>query len=296
MTTLFVKNNRSAIIFFIAFCVITGITIQPLSATEIAGSKAYIHSNDMQLLDGDNNEIKLNGMNLGGWMLWEGWIMGGGFNSESKITERMQKVMSKDSFNSFRSAYYKDFISKKDIERIADIGFNCVRVPINYKVFFDINDTDFENCTDFELVDSLISWCNAVNIYVIFDLHALPGGQNNLFICDPDRIKLWNDPIKKTKSVNIWYQIAKRYSQSKIIAGYDLINEPDAPKGNDLVNLYKRIIDTIRIADKNHLLIIEGNNYARDFTCFNNLLDNNQIFSFHYYTWFKSNKSKIETL
>ena len=67
--------------------------------------------------------------------------------------------------------------------------------------------------------------------------------------------------------------------------GYDLLNEPETKDTQKLLALYKRVIAAIRKHDKEHLIIIEGTGYSRDFNLFTSRLDNNMLYSPHIYNW-----------
>ncbi|MBC7863641.1 MAG: cellulase family glycosylhydrolase, partial [Bacteroidia bacterium] len=70
------------------------------------------------------------------------------------------------------------------------------------------------------------------------------------------------------------------------------LNEPIPDKKENLFLLYQKIIASIREADKNHLLILEGSNFAKDFSMFSSLPDENMAFSFHLYTWLGGDAAK----
>ena len=65
--------------------------------------------------------------------------------------------------------------------------------------------------------------------------------------------------------INMWNEIARRFSTETQIAGYDLVNEPVLPAGvntSTMRTLYSNITAAIRLVDTNHLILIEGNSYA----------------------------------
>ncbi len=74
--------------------------------------------------------------------------------------------------------------------------------------------------------------------------------------------------------------MAIRYRDRDMVAGYDLLNEPDPPTG---VAMYTRIATAIREVDTQHMIIVEGANYARDFSMFTAPIDANRVYSFHLY-------------
>jgi hypothetical protein len=58
------------------------------------------------------------------------------------------------------------------------------------------------------------------------------------------------------------------------------------PEGLEVVDLHRRIVAAIRAVDTGHMLIVEGTDAARDFSMFDAPLDDDEIYSFHMYTWF----------
>jgi hypothetical protein len=120
---------------------------------------------------------------------------------------------------------------------------------------------------------------------VVIDLHSAPGGQSGVFVADPDEKKLWELEENEARTVAIWRAIAARYKDETIVAGYDLLNEPGYPNPVDLIELYLRIIEAIREVDPYHMVIIEGNLAATDFSIFGRPLSSNQVYSFHTYNF-----------
>ena len=87
-------------------------------------------------------------------------------------------------------------------------------------------------------------------------------------------------------TVAIWKYIAKHYSESQWIGGYDLINEPVLEGGftsGNLRQFFIEIVDSIRSVDQNHNVFIEGNWYGNDFTSLTPPFDDNMAYSFHHY-------------
>lgn len=262
--------------------------------------KGFVHVFNQSLVDSNKNEVKLHSVNLGGWLLWEGWIWGAGkgwifngFISQSTILKRIENRTSKSFAIAFQDSVHNKFITEEDFQALSSFGFNSIRLPINYRLLQtheNVSKTGFNN---FNVLDNIIALCEKYKIYAILELHSAPGGQMPYFVSDPEGISLWKSNDNKDKTVDFWTAIAKRYANKKIIAGYDLLGEPKPPKASDLTDLYKRLIDSIRNYDQNHLLILEGTNFSQDFSFFSAPLDNNQIFSFHFYPWFISKKQQV---
>ena len=84
----------------------------------------------------------LNGVNLGGWAVQEGYIIKpgwGGINGKQTQGTVKQTLynfgMSDAAVESFYQSYRNNFITKADIDYIASKGFNCVRLPLHYDLF-----------------------------------------------------------------------------------------------------------------------------------------------------------------
>ncbi|MEO1712845.1 MAG: carbohydrate-binding protein, partial [Bacteroidota bacterium] len=115
-----------------------------------------------------------------------------------------------------------------------------------------------------------------------------PGGQgydSGISDYDPDKPSLWESPANKAKTVALWKRLAERYVDEPWVAGYDLLNEPnwDLPGGVALRALYEEITDSIRTVDDQHMIIIEGNWFANDFTGLTPPWDPNMVYSPHKY-------------
>ncbi|MBN2425830.1 MAG: cellulase family glycosylhydrolase [Calditrichaceae bacterium] len=122
----------------------------------------------------------------------------------------------------------------------------------------------------FKHLDRVIELCAKYQIYTIIDLHALPGFQNQHWHSDnPTHVALfWKHKDFQDRALLLWETIAGRYKNQPWVAGYDLINEPADPTGKQVFPYFKRLHDVIRKIDPDHILFIEGNTYAKDFSMF----------------------------
>jgi len=244
-----------------------------------------VHQDGQQIIDPDGKVIKLRGVLLEGWLMWNGALWGAGFTSETVIATRLERLVGEDEFNSFQKAIYENFITEKDIEMIADLGLNAVRVPFNHTVLeSEAGEVDY-TADGWVYLDRLVDWGEKHQVYVILDLHSAPGGQSGVFVADPDSTKLWESKENQDRTVALWQAIASRYHQETIIAGYDLLNEPGFNNPADLVLFYQRLITAIREVDPYHMVIIEGNHLTSDFSFFSEPLSTNMAYSFHTYNF-----------
>lgn len=248
-----------------------------------------IHAQGTRIVDAQGDPVHLRGVLLEGWLMWNGTLWGAGLSSETKLADRLEKLVGKEEAARFRTAVYDTFITERDIEMIAELGLNTVRVPLNHTVLEETGREIDYSTPGWSYLDRLLEWCERHAVYVVIGLHSVPGGQSGIFVSDPDRQHVWKSEENLERTVEIWKAIAKRYRDRDIVAGYDLINEPEPPTGADLVALQRRIIEAIRTVDPHHLIFLAGSPpFSSDFSIFPGPLDSNQAYSFHTYNLFSN--------
>lgn len=268
-------------------------------------SQGFLKATGSQITDEDGNEIIFRGIGLGGWMLQEGYMLGT-TGPQHEIEARITELVGTEKKEEFYDAWLANHVRKIDIDSMAAWGYNLVRLPMHYKLFTppieeepvagEITWID----RGFEMTDALVEWCKANNMYLILDLHAAPGGQGeNADISDYDDTKpsLWESEANQQKTVALWRKLAERYKDEPMVAGYDIINEPNwgfqnhesDPNGcaeteNTLLwELQQDITEAIREVDPNHIVIIEGNCWGNNYSGLPTLWDDNIVISYHKY-------------
>lgn len=255
----------------------------------------FLTTRGKEIVDRNNTPILLKGIGLGGWMLQEPYMMQaiGGAENQQEFRSKLETLIGESKTQAFYDAWLDNFVTKQDIDSLASWGFNSVRLPMHYNLFtLPIEEEPDSNTNTwltkgFDMVDELLSWCEANELYLILDLHAAPGGQGyDQGISDYDTSKpsLWESDQNKRKTVALWGKLAERYHDKHWIGGYDLINEVNWNLNpNELKNLYVQITNEIRKHDTDHILFIEGNWFANDFTGLTPPWDDNMVYSFHKY-------------
>ena len=259
------------------------------------------------IVDKNDNEVLLRGYAPGGWLVMEGYIMqsAGLAGPQHEIREKLTELMGSDKTDEFFQKWRDNNFTKRDVDSLAAWGFNSIRIPMHYNLFtLPIQDEpesgkDTWLDTGFDIIDKVLEWSLPHNMYVILDLHAAPGGQGkNADISDYDDTKpsLWESDENKRKTVALWTKIAERYKDNEWIGGYDLINETNWPLGQankDLKDLFVRITEGIRSTGDSHIIYIEGNDYANNFSGLVPPWDDNMAYSFHKY-WSSVNADDLD--
>ena len=254
--------------------------------------KGYVHAEDGQLVDGQGRPIVMRGIGLGNWLLPEGYMWGfprEGPQSPRQIEALIADLVGADAAAGFWRRFRDGFISEADVERIAAEGFDHVRLPLNARYLID--DAGQLLAEGLVPIDRLIEWCRQHGLWVILDLHGAPGGQTGTNIDDsprglPDLFLVGGTYREQT--IALWTQLAARYRDETVIAGYDLLNEPlphehAEEHGTELASLYRDLTAAIRSVDPNHLLTYEGTRWSTDWSIFTEVWDPNSMLQFHKY-------------
>ncbi|MDD4312019.1 MAG: cellulase family glycosylhydrolase [Eubacteriales bacterium] len=219
--------------------------------------------------------VLLRGFGLGGWLLPEGymWQMEGKYDRPRRMEQLIETLCGSEYAASFWARYENSYLTKRDIEWIASLGFNSVRLPINARRLFRFSSGKAAFVPEtLDCIDRLIDWCRTYQIYVILDMHAAPGGQTgqNIDDSEQDQPELFLVPDDQENLCAAWELLAQRYENETVVAAYDLLNEPLPDffgQYNDRVlPLYRRLIARIRAIDPNHMIMLEGAHWATDFS------------------------------
>lgn len=277
-----------------------------LGYSKQASAQGYLRAHGTAIVNDQGDTIILKGMGLGGWMLQEGYMLqtSGFANAQYQIREKIEDLIGKEDTDLFYEAWLNNHVRKIDIDSLKAWGFNSVRLPMHYNLFtlpvekepLPGQHTWLER--GFQLTDSLISWCAQNQMYVILDLHAAPGGQGydqGISDYNPGKPSLWESKANRDKTIALWQKLSARYVDETWVGGYDLINETNwNMTGNSpLRDLFHELTDSIRTIDPHHILFIEGNWFANDFTGLTPPWDDNLVYSPHKY-WSTNDQNSIQ--
>ena len=243
----------------------------------------WISVDGPRLVDEAGAEVILAGFGLGGWMNMEDFITGYPGNEEA-MRQGLRRAMGEAAYEVFFETFYEAFFAQADARFLASLGLNALRIAVNYRHFED-DAAPFQLLeSGFRRLDRVIDICAAQGIYTIIDLHAAPGYQNHHWHSDnPTHIaSFWLHPHFQDRVVHLWEAFAERYRDRPEVAGFNLLNEPADESGEVLPRFYRRLVDAVRAVDSRHVLFLDGNRYATDFSCFPEPFDNS-VYAAHDY-------------
>jgi hypothetical protein len=251
-----------------------------------AANAQFAHAEHKRIVDAAGKPLLIRSTNLGNWLVPEGymWLFEGGPQSPTEIRALVLELLGPEASAAFWQKYRENYVAREDIAFLHRAGFNAIRVPLHYNLF------ESDDAEGFKLLDRLIVWSRAENLYVILDLHAAPGGQTGTNIDDSIGYPwLYQSPQEQEHLIAIWRRLATHYRDEPLVLGYDLLNEPipHFPKlqslNPSLEPLYQKLSAEIRKVDAHHILFLGGAQWDGNFSVFGKPFDANVAYTFHKY-------------
>lgn len=175
----------------------------------------------------------MNGINLGGWI---------------SQYDRPDKE------------HFDTFITKEDLRRIASMGFDHVRVPVDYPVLQD-EDGGYREW-GFRYLDSCLEWCADLGLNMLIDLHECYGYSFDPLKKDMDRRRFFYDEALQDRFLKLWVRIAERFGRHSGRVAFEPLNEVVHP---DVAEAWNRLagkwIGTVREYAPDTFLVIGGVRY-----------------------------------
>ncbi len=274
--------------------------------------KGFLRTEGTRIVNGDGDEVILQGFGAGNWTNPEGFMVGapkeiklvGDIFSPDYIPPRrldrrwtfdltVRELCGSAYAEAFWGKWHRNHLAEADIKEMAAMGLNSVRLPLNSDAFLKEEPGLVWDEDGFAMLDDVIDWCEKHRVYAILDMHSSPGGQSGT-ACDggyDNRPHLFIDEESWDRALALWERLAIRYKDRWIVGGYDLLNEPvNTPNfrhlNSKLAEFYEAAIAVIRKHDKNHMFTLEGPQFSRATDIFNRQYDpecNNWVIHIHLY-------------
>jgi endoglucanase len=265
----------------------------------LADFSGFVRREGTEIVDGTGRPLLLRGMGIGNWLLPEGYMWKTSpLDSPRQIEALLAELVGNDAAAKFWAGFRDAFFNENDVRRIAESGFDHIRLPISARIVQDDDGNPIE--AGYALIDRCIEWCRTHKLWLLLDLHGAPGGQTGTNIDDSPRGEpdLFIDPARyRQHTITLWQRLATRYRDETVVMGYDLLNEP-LPNDwqhrypNELIALYRDLTAAIRAIDPDHLIMYEGSHWATNFEIFTEIWDQNSVLQFHRY-WMPPDRAHI---
>lgn len=271
--------------------------------------RGYLHTDGRRIRNEEGETVILKGWAAGGWMVPEGYLqsgIGGGFGMTPldgsvaynirfdrgrTMNDAIRELCGTEYVKGFWPAWYRGMMGERDLKEMAELGYNSVRLPLDAAgLLYEEPGYQF-NEDSLAMLDQLIDWCEQYRLYVILDLHAAVGGQSSVS-CDngiDNMPRLFVEPESWERTIVLWEELARRYRDRWIVAGYELLNEPIALEWShylrpELRRFYDETIARIRKLDRKHIIFLQSSSFAHDTAGFDETVDpecHNWVMVFH---------------
>lgn len=180
----------------------------------------------------------------------------------------------------YNDEHYSTFITEKDIEKIASMGLDHVRMPVDYNVI----QTDDGNIIESGMayIENCIGWCKKHGLNIVIDLHKTCG----YIFDDPTYCGFFANEKLQEQFIYLWKEIAERYGNDEHIA-FELLNEITSAEFTDSWNkIASRTVKEIRKIAPETKIIIGGifNSSIYGLTLLDIPWDKNIVLTFHCYS------------
>ncbi len=222
--------------FLMLFC--TGLS----AFAQMGGGSSFtaadaLHTEGERLVNANGEEVRLRGVNLGGWLIQEDWFCptDNGERGDHWTLETLISRFGVQKAYDLYNIYWDHWITEYDFREIAGMGFNCVRIPFWYRNFHsDDNGTWILNEVgekDFSRLDWALEMCRKYKLYAVLDFHGVNGCQGAQDHCGQKNNCRFFDRGEqgeefRAQALEIWTLIAERYAGDPAVAMFDLLNEP----------------------------------------------------------------------
>lgn len=187
-------------------------------------------------------------------------------------------------FDKYDIKHFESFITKDDIAYIASLGFDHVRVPVDYNVLEDEEGNSIES--GFEYLEKCREYCEEYKLNMLIDLHECYGYSFDPLKVGMDRRVFFYDEKLQERFLNLWRKIANRFKNHQDMVAFEPLNEVVLSEVKDAWNeVASKYIKMMRGIVPDAYLIIGGVEY-------NNVLsvpflsvpiDDKIVYNFHCY-------------
>jgi endoglucanase len=207
-----------------------------ISSAKAAGT-GYWHTSGNQILDSNNQPVRIAGIN---------WF---GFETANYVVHGLW------------TRNYQDMLNQ-----IKSLGYNTIRLPYSNQLF-DAGSTpnsidftknpDLQGLTGLQIMDKIIGYASQIGLRIILDRHRPDSGAQSA---------LWyTSAYPESRWISDWQMLANRYKGNPMVVGADLHNEPHAPAcwgcGGTTVDwrlAAERAGNAILSVNPNWLIFVEG--------------------------------------
>jgi endoglucanase len=150
---------------------------------------------------------------------------------------------------------------EKDFADIAELGFDFVRLPLDYRCWAERDDPKGMKEPVLKEIDQAVEFGRKHGVHVQVNFHRAPG----YTVAKPEeRTSVWTDPATLDVCAHHWSAFAARYRGiPNNLVSFNLFNEPDDKvQPDDHRRVVERVAGAVREKDPNRLIVCDGRGWA----------------------------------
>ncbi|HVU27557.1 MAG TPA: glycoside hydrolase family 5 protein [Verrucomicrobiae bacterium] len=187
---------------------------------------------------------KLRGVNLGGWLVLEKWMVPSVYRGTDAEDEYSLCLKLGDAAAARLNKHRETFITAEDFRWIKEHGLNAVRLPVGYWAL----EAPKPYVSSDRFIDFALEQAQRNDLKLLLDLHGAPGSQNGWDHSGRSGEIGWDkDPDNIKETVRVLETFAQKYGNHPALFGIELLNEPrDVIPVEILKNFYQEAYAAIR--------------------------------------------------
>ena len=153
-----------------------------------------------------------------------------------------------------------DPVIEEDFRMIASLGFNFVRIPMDYRGWIVDGDWDRIDENKLKDIDRLVALGEKYGLHVSLNFHRAPG----YTVAQPaETRRLWTDAEAQRVCAKHWAAFARRYRGiPSARLSFNLFNEPSGVSEAGYFTVVKQMVDAIHAEDPGRLVLCDGLDYG----------------------------------
>ncbi|MGA2534510.1 MAG: glycoside hydrolase family 5 protein [Terracidiphilus sp.] len=200
------KGNKPRLTVTLQFLTaLISVTIHPLLHAQGVG---YWHTSGNQILDSNNQRVRIAGIN------WSGFetaaeVVHGLYAQDYKY---ILAGIKSNGYNTVRLPYSNQMVEYPIVPTSAFVAYYNATGPIN---------TDLEGLNSLEILDRIVAYADQIGLRIILDNHRSEAGET------AEENGLWyTSEYPESEWLRDWETLAQRYLGNSSVIGMDLRNEP----------------------------------------------------------------------
>jgi endoglucanase len=149
---------------------------------------------------------------------------------------------------------------EQDFAWIAELGFNFVRLPLDYRCWADRNDWKKLREDVLKRLDQAVELGRKHQVHVQMNFHRAPG---YTVAQPPEARSVWTDAEAQDVCALHWNHFARRFQGvPSAQLSFNLFNEPANIRGEVYRKVVERMVQSIREHDSKRLVICDGRSWG----------------------------------